>query len=208
MTNELILRKLKAVGANIGMVPENVGEVLAKYGRITTDENVYIFLANVLNEAGGFKLFVENMNYTTTAQLIKVFPRAFVRKNYNPAEYLRSPAKLGNLVYDSRIFPNLGLGNDRDGDGYKFRGRGFIQITGKFAYSAISKRIGVDFVSNPDLLATKEYALLTALDYWNKTKMGDAGSLIAARRIMAGIKSGVPEGYSTVLNYYNKLKAA
>jgi len=72
----------------------------------------------------------------------------------------------------------------------------------------LSKEYGVDFVKNPDLLATKDYALLSALYYWKRTKMGQAGSLIAARRIMAGIKSGTPEGYSTVLNYYNKLKAA
>ncbi|MCL1034023.1 hypothetical protein HZP16_08895 [Elizabethkingia anophelis] len=57
-------------------------------------------------------------------------------------------------------------------------------------------------------MAIKEFALLSALYYWKTRKMGTAGSLIAARRIMAGIKSGVPEGYSTVLNYYNNLKAA
>lgn len=206
MTNEIILRKLKAVGANMAMVPDNIADLMSKYG-ITTEENFYIFLANVLNETGGFKLFIENMNYKTGQRLREVFPRAF-RTKYNPANYIGQPEKLGNLVYDSRIFPNLGLGNDKEGDGYKYRGRGLIQSTGKYLYGLLSKEYGVDFVKNPDLLATKEYALLSALYYWKTRKMGTAGSLIAARRIMAGIKSGVPEGYSTVLNYYNKLKAA
>lgn len=206
MTNEIILRKLKAVSANMAMVPDNIADLMSKYG-ITTEENFYIFLANVLNETGGFKLFIENMNYKTAQRLREVFPRAF-RTKYNPANYIGQPEKLGNLVYDSRIFPNLGLGNDEEGDGYKYRGRGLIQSTGKYLYGLLSKEYGVDFVKNPDLLATKEYALLSALYYWKTRKMGTAGSLIAARRIMAGIKSGVPEGYSTVLNYYNKLKAA
>ncbi|MEL7679174.1 MULTISPECIES: glycoside hydrolase family 19 protein [Elizabethkingia] len=206
MTNEIILRKLKAVGANMAMVPDNIADLMSKYG-ITTEENFYIFLANVLNETGGFKLFIENMNYKTAQRLREVFPRAF-RTKYNPANYIGQPEKLGNLVYDSRIFPNLGLGNDKEGDGYKYRGRGLIQSTGKYLYGLLSKEYGVDFVKNPDLLATKEYALLSALYYWKTRKMGTAGSLIAARRIMAGIKSGVPEGYSTVLNYYNNLKAA
>ncbi|MDX8564638.1 hypothetical protein OZ664_11560 [Elizabethkingia sp. HX WHF] len=205
MTNEIILRKLKAVGANMAMVPDNIADLMSKYG-ITTEENFYIFLANVLNETGGFKLFIENMNYKTAQRLREVFPRAF-RTKYNPANYIGQSEKLGNLVYDSRIFPNLGLGNDKEGDGYKYRGRGLIQSTGKYLYGLLSKEYGVDFVKNPDLLATKEYALLSALYYWKTRKMGTAGSLIAARRIMAGIKSGVPEGYSTVLNYYNKLKA-
>ena len=84
MTNEIILRKLKAVGANMAMVPDNIADLMSKYG-ITTEENFYIFLANVLNETGGFKLFIENMNYKTSQRLREVFPRAF-RTKYNPAK--------------------------------------------------------------------------------------------------------------------------
>ncbi|WBS75643.1 hypothetical protein PF438_03945 [Elizabethkingia meningoseptica] len=207
MKNEVIIRKLKAVGANMAMVPDNVGELLIRYG-IDTDENTYIFLANVMNETGLLTRLTENMNYTKVQTLKSVFPRAFVKLNYNPYEYLRQPVKLGNLVYDSNLFPRLGLGNDQPGDGYKYRGRGWLQATGKYLYGLLSKEYGIDFVKNPDLLGTKEYAIYSGLSYWRRTKMGQAGSLLAARRIMAGIKSGTPEGYSTVLNYYNKLKAA
>jgi putative chitinase len=156
-----------------------------------------------LNETGGFKVFKENLNYTTASRLIAVFPSAFKAK-YNPNLYLKNPEKLANLVYDDRLFKK-GLGNIFDGDGAKFIGRGAIQITGRNNYKNLANRTGIDFLSNPELLETEKYKFISALDFWKTHKLSLKKSLLETRQIIAGNYTANPFGYSEVLKWYKKL---
>ncbi len=130
------------------------------------------FLAQCGHESGGFKLVQENLNYGAKG-LMGIF------KKYFPDEatalaYERKPEKIANVVYASR----MGNGDKTSGDGYKFRGRGFIQLTGKDNYVAFGKSISEDLSTTPDLVATK-YALLSAAWFFNKNglhKLADGGA--------------------------------
>ena len=130
------------------------------------------FLAQCGHESGGFKLVQENLNYGAKG-LMGIF------KKYFPDEatalaYERKPEKIANVVYASR----MGNGDKTSGDGYKFRGRGFIQLTGKDNYVAFGKSISEDLSATPDLVATK-YVLLSAAWFFNKNglhKLADSGA--------------------------------
>lgn len=172
-------------------------------------EYIKRFLANCLNETGGFTRFAENGNYTTARRLQKVFPSAFGRpgttgKN-NPAEYLRNEKKLFNLVYDDRKFKK-GLGNLHDGDGWNFKGRGAIQVTGRNNYTMLSKRTGIDFVNNPQWLESDQYKFVSALDFWKTHKLSEKTSLLGTRQVIAGNYTQNPFGIDEVIKWYNKLK--
>jgi putative chitinase len=130
------------------------------------------FLAQCGHESGGFKLVQENLNYGAKG-LLGLFGKYF--KDAGKASlYERKPEKIANLIYGGR----MGNGAEPTGEGWKYHGRGFIQLTGKDNYSAFSKSIGEDCVSNPDLVATK-YPLASAAWFFNKNglhKLADGGS--------------------------------
>ena len=180
---------------------------MCRFG-VTLNEDIKRFLANCLNETGGFTRFSENGYYTTATRLKQVFPSAFgkigVVGKYNPNDYLRNETKLFNLVYDDRKFKK-GLGNLYDGDGWNFKGRGAIQVTGRNNYTTLSKRVGIDFVNNPELLEN-EYRFISALDFWQTHGLSKKRSLLETRQVIAGNYTNNPFGYSEVLKWYNKLK--
>jgi putative chitinase len=147
-----------------GHIPDSViaqiPEVQQKFGIDTVFELSH-FLAQCGHESGGFKLTQENLNYGAKG-LLGIF------KKYFPTEakaklYERKPEKIANLVYGGR----MGNGDEASGEGYKFRGRGFIQLTGKSNYSEFDKVVEEDILSNPDLVATK-YPLLSAAWFFHK----------------------------------------
>lgn len=173
-----------------------------------SDENICRFLANALNETGCLTVLVENLYYTTPGRLLQIFPSAF--SNRLPDPYLRNPQGLANLVYDSRRgFANSRyLGNNQDGDGFKFRGRGLFQTTGRAGYTAFASVTGLDVVNNPDLIvANTESMVDSAIKFWDGHKLGDyevVGSLADVRKVIGGSLVGLPE----VTHYYNLLKGA
>jgi putative chitinase len=112
------------------------------------------FLAQCAHESGNFKFTVENLNYSAEG-LLKIFPKYFSKDT--AAIAARKPEVIANIVYSNR----MGNGDRASGDGWKFRGRGYIQLTGKSGYKAFGEYIGVDVVKEPDLVATK-YPLLSA----------------------------------------------
>jgi putative chitinase len=119
------------------------------------------FLAQTAHESGNFKHTVENMNYSTDG-LLKIFSKYF--KDRATAEmYARKPEMIGSRVYANR----MGNGDEASKEGFKFRGRGYIQLTGKDNYKQFSEFIGEDCVANPDLVATK-YPLTSAAFFFNK----------------------------------------
>jgi putative chitinase len=165
----LKLDKLKGhiPDAVIKMIPDTA----AKF-QINTPLRLAHFLAQCGHESGGFRLTKENLNYSAKG-LMGIF------KKYFPTEaianqYARQPQKIANKVYGGR----MGNGPESSGDGAKFCGRGYIQLTGKDNYTAFGKSIGEDMTVNPEKVAT-DYALLSAAWFFSKNglhKMADEGA--------------------------------
>jgi putative chitinase len=153
--------------AVISMIPDTA----AKF-QINTPLRLAHFLAQCGHESGGFRATQENLNYSAKG-LNGIF------KKYFPTEaaavaYARQPQKIASKVYANR----MGNGAEASGEGYKFRGRGYIQLTGKDNYTAFGKSIGEDMTANPDKVAST-YALLSAAWFFSKNglhKMADGGA--------------------------------
>jgi putative chitinase len=139
--------------------------VMEKFG-ISNSNRLAHFLSQVAHESGNFKLVNENLNYSSKG-LMAIFKKYFPTQALATA-YERKPEKIANKVYASR----MGNGDEASGDGFKFRGRGYIQLTGKDNYKAFSDFIGEDCVANPDLVATK-YPLTSAAFFFHKNKLWD-----------------------------------
>lgn len=149
-----------------GHIPESVitqiPEVMEKF-KINTPLRLAHFLAQCGHESGGFKAVQENLNYSADG-LKKIFPKYFPG---NLAEsYARNPEKIASKVYGGR----MGNGDETTKEGFKFRGRGYLQTTGKNNYTQFSKFIGEDCVANPDLVATK-YPLASAAFFFDVNKL-------------------------------------
>lgn len=122
------------------------------------------FFAQIDHESG-LKPISENLNYSTEG-LLKTFPKYF-RIKEAARTYARKPQMIANKVYAGR----MGNGPETSGDGWKYRGRGFIQITGKNNYRLLSDKTGIDYISDPDLLLNESDAMISALWYWNASNL-------------------------------------
>lgn len=173
-----------------GHVPANVlaqlPEVMAKYN-MNTPLRLAHFLAQASHESGNFRLVTENLNYSADG-LKKIFPRYF--PGTLNESYARQPQKIANLVYANR----MGNGAESSGDGYKFRGRGYIQLTGKTNYSLFTQSIGEDCVANPDLVATK-YPLASAAWFFHKNNINAISDRGATEEVVKAVTRAVNGGY-------------
>jgi putative chitinase len=146
-----------------GHIPDSVisqiPETAEKF-KIDTPLKLAHFLAQCGHESGGFKVVNENLNYSSQG-LKKIFPKYF--PGTLSESYAKQPEKIASRVYGGR----MGNGIEETKEGFKFRGRGYIQLTGKNNYTAFGKAINEDLVSNPDLVATK-YPLLSAAWFFSK----------------------------------------
>lgn len=180
----LKLDKLKGHVPQI--VIDSIPEVASKFG-INTPLRVAHFLAQCGHESGGFRLTQENLNYSAKG-LMGIFKKYFPTEAIANA-YQRNPQKIANKVYSNR----MGNGNEASGEGYKFRGRGYIQLTGKENYTAFGKSIGVDIPSNPDSVAST-YALASAAWFFSKNglhRIADEGaSDIVVTKITKRVNGG------------------
>ena len=132
---------------------------------IDTPLRVSHFLAQVIHESGHFRTNVENLNYSASA-LKSVFKKYFPTDEL-ANQYARQPEKIANRVYANR----MGNGDEASGDGWKYRGRGLIQLTGFNNYKQCKDEMKIDIVKNPDLLLVPEYALKSACWFWNKNNL-------------------------------------
>ena len=144
--------------AVIAQIPETA----STFG-ITTNLRLAHFLAQCALESNRFTATEENLNYSAQ-RLLAVFPKYF--KGVDPNPYAHNPTKIGNRVYANR----MGNGDEASGDGFRFRGRGYIQLTGRDNYTRFSKFIGEDCVANPDLLKTT-YPLASAGFFFNSNNI-------------------------------------
>lgn len=151
----------------LGIGPEwlaPLDKTFKKY-EINTLKRQACFIGQCMHESGGFKQLNENLNYSAKA-LVATWPSRFPSLEY-AAEYERKPDRIANKVYGGR------MGNTEEGDGWKYHGRGLIQLTGKENYANCGLGLGVDIVGNPDWVATPEYAALTAGWFWNKKGLNE-----------------------------------
>jgi len=194
------LNKLK------GHIPDTViaqiPDVMTKFS-IDTPVELAHFLAQCGHESAGFKAVSENLNYSAKG-LLGIFKKYFPTQQLAEA-YQRKPEKIANRVYASR----MGNGDETSGEGFKFRGRGYIQLTGKQNYTAFGKAIGVDIAANPDLVATK-YPLLSAAWFFSKNclaKCKDASdtSVLAVTKCVNGGTIGLADRQKHFKEYYHLL---
>ena len=165
----LKLEKLKGhiPDAVISMIPDTA----AKF-QINTPLRLAHFLAQCGHESGGFRATQENLNYSAKG-LNGIFKKYFPTLE-SAVPYERKPEKIANKVYANR----MANGTEASGDGYKFRGRGYIQLTGKDNYTRFGNAIGENIVANPDVVSGK-YALLSAAWFWSNNglnKLADGGA--------------------------------
>ena len=158
-----------------GHIPDTViaqiPDVMTKF-EINTPLRLAHFLAQCGHESGGFKVVNENLNYSAKG-LLGVFKKYFP-DGTKAALYERKPEKIANLVYGNR----MGNGPEASGEGFKFRGRGYIQLTGKDNYKAFDAVVPENLLESPDLVATK-YPLLSAAWFFHKNglhKIADGGA--------------------------------
>lgn len=191
-----------------GHIPDSViaqiPDTAAKFG-ITNTLRLAHFLAQCGHESGGFKVVQENLNYSADG-LKKIFPKYFPG-NLNES-YARNPEKIANRVYGGR----MGNGDEKSGDGWKFHGRGFIQLTGKSNHQAFDKIVEDDILSNPDLVATK-YPLASAAFFFDTNKLwticdrgADRATVESVTKRVNGGLIGIEDRWKHFLEYYNLLK--
>jgi len=172
---------------------------------INTPLRVAHFLAQCDHESGGFTLVRENLNYSVKG-LMSVFGKYFPTIEI-AGQYARQPEKIANRVYADR----MGNGDEASGDGWKYRGRGYIQLTGHDNYEAFGEEIGVDLSENTDLVAT-DYPLLSAAWFFKKNSIlviCDRGSgldvVTSVTKRVNGGTNGLDQRWVNFQKYYNLL---
>ncbi len=172
---------------------EELNKALPKYD-ITTDQRIAGFISQCAHESMDFNALSENLNYREET-LNKVFPRYFGPGKRNAAEYARNPEKIANYVYMDE-FRTSKLGNVQPGDGWRFRGRGLKQLTGRDNYTRFAKDYGMTAEQAAEWLETKEGALASALWFWNTNKLNtiaDTGNVAALTKKINGGDIGLAD---------------
>jgi putative chitinase len=196
------IQHLRAAGVSQELAERwlpHVQSALARFS-INTPMQVAGWIAQCAHESAGFKTLTENLNYSADTMAV-VWPTRFavlgpdkkpvkVKGKNQPNKFAlalhRKPEMIANAVYSNR----MGNGNIESGEGWKFRGRGLKQLTGKSNHIQASKGLGVDLVTNPDLLLEPQWAALSAAWFWAENKCGpiaDSGDFVAlTKRINGG----------------------
>jgi putative chitinase len=173
--------------------------------RIDTPDRLAHFLGQCSHESGEFKTVKENLNYSAEG-LLKIFPKYFNAANVN--NYARKPQAIANRTYANR----MGNGNEASGDGFRYSGRGYIQLTGKSNYAAFDAFVDDAIIENPDLVATK-YPLLSAAWFWHTNKLNaiadkgvNADTILAITRRINGGTIGLDHRTKETNKFHSLLK--
>lgn len=165
-----------------------INKVIEEF-EINTPQRLSMFLAQIGHESAGLTRLHENLNYKA-ARLTQIFPKYF--RNVDPNDYANDPEAIANRVYCSR----MGNGDEESGDGYRFRGRGAIQLTGRSNYTACGEDLEVDLVNNPDYLETPEGAIRSAAWFWDQHDLNnwaDKGDIATVSKKINGGTIGLEE---------------
>tara|TARA_B100002019_G_scaffold290815_1_gene309383 strand:- start:15938 stop:16810 length:873 start_codon:yes stop_codon:yes gene_type:complete len=163
-------------------------ELLPKYG-ITNERRVAHFLSQCAHESGGFKRLEENLNYSAKA-LRAVFGRYFGdAPKANADEYARNPEMIANRVYNDE-YRKYKMGNTEEGDGWRFRGRGLKQLTGRDNYTRFGKSVGMTAEEAAEYVATPAGAIESACWFWDTNNLNDIADTDDVKRMTKKINGG------------------
>lgn len=171
---------------------------------INTPERIAGFLSQIGHESGGFKFVVENLNYSAPA-LRTVFGKYFHDDSQANA-CARQPEKIADKVYANR----MGNGDEESGDGFRYRGRGLLQCTGKSTYAAFGNAVGLDVVDNPEILESPDVAALSAGWFWSThhlNALADAQDVVGMTKRINGGTNGLDDRqmrYAKLMDYFNQ----
>ena len=177
------------------------------YFNLTPESSAHFF-AQVSHETANFRYFSENLNYSVNG-LNKIFPKYFKRAGRNPARYHRNPEKIANIVYSNR----MGNGDVASGDGWKYRGRGAIQLTGKNNYELFSKYLkNPEILTNPDIVKDL-YSFESAIFFFDVNKLWDICDrgvtdlvILSLTKKINGGTNGLADRMSKTYKYYEYIK--
>lgn len=183
---EKVLKKCMpaATDANVELFTVPLVNAMARYQISESNRRMAAFLAQVAHESACLKYTSENLNYSATG-LLKVFGKYFSPDQAQ--QYARNPEMIANRVYANR----MGNGPEESGDGWKYRGRGLIQLTGRDNYELLSHALGVDFIKDPDLLEKPAAAALSAGWYWHTNGLNTIADIDGFERITRKINGGL-----------------
>ena len=170
-----------------------LADILPKYD-ITTEARVAGFIAQCAHESGNFMTLEENLNYKEET-LLKIFGRYFGPGKRDAKEYARNPEKIANYVYMDE-FRSSKMGNVKEGDGWRFRGRGLKQLTGRENYTNFGKSVGMTAEQAADYVATEKGAIESACWFWNAKKLNvvaDTGDVVKMTKIINGGDIGLAD---------------
>ena len=173
-------------------------QIVEKY-KIKNPLHLAHFLAQIGHESGNFLSVSENLNYSADG-LRKIFPKYFA-DNVVAMKYARNSEAIASRVYGNR----MGNGDEASKEGFKFRGRGYIQLTGKANYQAFSDFIKEDCVANPDLVSTK-YPMDSAIWFFDKNKLWDICSKGAGDDVVTAVTKRVNGGTHGLADRIAKFK--
>lgn len=178
----------KATAPSVNSFHSAINETLTEF-QINTAERIAMFVAQIGHESGYLKFVKENLNYSAEG-ILKTFPKYFDAAE--ASQYARKPEAIANRVYANR----MGNGPESSGDGFKFRGRGLIQVTGRSNYTLCSNFIGVNVVKDPIYLEVPIGASRSAGWFW-KTKglndVADDGDIVRCTKIINGGLNGLED---------------
>jgi putative chitinase len=181
ITASQLIKAFEVSSVNANKYAEPLNEAMWEFD-IVTNKQKAMFLAQCCHESGHFRAVSENLNYSADG-LRRVFPKYF--RTVDPNAYHRKPEKIASLVYANR----MGNGSEASGDGWRFRGRGLIQLTGKNNYMACGEDLEVDLIAQPEYLETPEGAARSAAWFWwqnDLNLLADKGDIKACTRRING----------------------
>ena len=184
--------------ANAALYAEPLAKVLNEFS-ITTPLRIAAFIAQTAHESAGYSLFLENLNYSAPA-LLATWPSRFTAAT--AAQYAHQPEKIANFVYANRG----GNGSVASGDGWKYRGRGVIQITFHDNYKVCGAALKLDLLTNPDLLLQPFPAFRSGGWFWNSRNLNalaDAGDFLGITKAINGGVNGLADRQA----YYTRIKS-
>jgi putative chitinase len=173
-----------------------LADILPKYD-ITTEARVAGFISQCAHESGNFMTLEENLNYKEET-LLKIFGRYFGPGKRDAKEYARNPEKIANYVYMDE-FRSSKMGNVKEGDGWRFRGRGLKQLTGRENYTNFGKSVNMTAEQAAEYVATEKGAIESACWFWNAKKLNavaDTGDVVKMTKIINGGNIGLADRQS------------
>ena len=186
---------------NIELFYESLVAAMEEFG-IDSPARMAGFLAQCAHESANFSAVRENLNYSADG-LNKIFPKYFKNAGRNAQEYHRQPEKIANVVYANR----MGNGDEMSGDGWRFKGRGLIQLTGRTNYTLCGTDLEVDLIESPEYLETPEGAARSAGWYWWKNNLNafaDKNDIVGMTKRINGGTIGLEDRKN---HYFHALEA-